>query len=63
VVNKVLAVSVVVVMVAIIRFESMFGGRSNGGGRRSAQYKGQDFNPELHLDLKDVTPHKRTFNH
>jgi curved DNA-binding protein len=42
-------------------FESMFGGRSNGGGRRSAQYKGQDFNSELHLDLKDVyTTHKRT---
>ncbi|MFV8347819.1 DnaJ C-terminal domain-containing protein [Flavobacterium sp. ZB4P13] len=42
-------------------FESMFGGRSGGGGRRSAQFKGQDFNAELHLDLKDVyTTHKRT---
>ena len=43
-------------------FESMFGGRSSaGGGRRSAQYKGQDFNAELQLDLKDVyTTHKRT---
>ena len=43
-------------------FESMFGGRtSGGGGRRSAQYKGQDFNAELHLELKDVyTSHKRT---
>ena len=43
-------------------FESMFGGRSSGGGgRRSAQFKGQDFNAELHLDLKDVyTTHKRT---
>jgi curved DNA-binding protein len=43
-------------------FESMFGGRSaGGGGRRSAQYKGQDFNADLHLDLKDVyTTHKRT---
>jgi curved DNA-binding protein len=43
-------------------FESMFGGRSNrGGGRRSTQFKGQDFNAELHLDLKDVyTTHKRT---
>ena len=41
-------------------FESMFGGRSSGGGRRSAQFKGQDFNAELHLDLKDVyTTHKR----
>jgi curved DNA-binding protein len=41
-------------------FESMFGGRS-AGGRGSAQYKGQDFNAELHLDLKDVyTTHKRT---
>ncbi len=43
-------------------FESMFGGRSSGsGGRRTAQFKGQDFNAELHLDLKDVyTTHKRT---
>lgn len=43
-------------------FESMFGGRaSGGGGRRSAQFKGQDFNSELHLELKDVyTTHKRT---
>lgn len=43
-------------------FESMFGGRtSGGGGRRTAQYKKQDFNAELHLELKDVyTTHKRT---
>ena len=42
-------------------FESMFGGRSSGGGRRNAQYKGQDLNAELHLDLKEVyTTHKRT---
>jgi curved DNA-binding protein len=43
-------------------FESMFGGRAAGGGsRRSAQFKGQDFNAELHLELKDVyTTHKRT---
>ncbi|RBN51679.1 J domain-containing protein [Flavobacterium psychrolimnae] len=43
-------------------FESMFAGRaSGGGGRRSAQFKGQDFNAELHLELKDVyTTHKRT---
>lgn len=41
-------------------FESMFG----GGGRRrggNVQYKGQDYNAELQLDLKDVyTTHKRT---
>jgi curved DNA-binding protein len=43
-------------------FESMFGSRgSGGGGRRTAQFKGQDFNAELHLELKDVyTTHKRT---
>lgn len=43
-------------------FESLFGVRtSRGGGGRSAQFKGQDFNAELHLDLKDVyTTHKRT---
>lgn len=40
-------------------FESMFGGQ----GRRSGnvRYRGQDFNAELHLDLKDVySTHKRT---
>lgn len=41
-------------------FESMFGGRA-GGSRRTVKYKGQDYNAELHLDLKDVyTTHKRT---
>jgi curved DNA-binding protein len=45
-------------------FESMFGGRTTGRQRgRSAQFKGQDFTTELHLDLKDVyTTHKRTLN-
>jgi len=40
-------------------FESMFG----GGGSRGAgiKFKGQDFNAELHLDLKDVyQTHKQT---
>jgi curved DNA-binding protein len=44
-------------------FESMFG--SEGFGRRSRQvkFKGQDFNAELHLDLKDAyTTHKQTLN-
>ncbi|CAM4107240.1 J domain-containing protein [Flavobacterium weaverense] len=43
-------------------FESMFGGRTQGnGGRRTTQFKGQDFNAELQLDLKDVfATHKRT---
>jgi DnaJ-class molecular chaperone len=50
--NKLISVAVE----RIIRtFESMFGGRSaRGGGRRSAQFKGQDFNAEFHLDLKEV---------
>lgn len=40
-------------------FESMFGGRRTRGTR--GQFKGQDYNAELHLDLKDVyTTHKRT---
>ena len=42
-------------------FESMFGGRSAGGRSRNIPSKGQDFNAELHLDLKEVyTTHKRT---
>ncbi len=37
-------------------FESMFGGRASGGGGRgrSGGYRGQDFNAELQLNLKDV---------
>ena len=41
-------------------FESMFG-RSNNSRGSSQQFKGQDFNAELQLQLKDVfTTHKRT---
>lgn len=44
-------------------FESMFGGGMGGKRTRggNVQFKGQDFNAELHLDLKDVfESHKRT---
>ncbi len=42
-------------------FESMFGGASSSARSRSVKYRGQDFNAELHLDLKDVyTTHKQT---
>ena len=42
-------------------FSSMFGGGSARQGGRNAKYRGQDFNAELHLDLKDVyQTHKRT---
>jgi len=42
-------------------FETMFGGAGQRGGRRTTAFKGQDFNAELHLDLKEVyTTHKRT---
>jgi curved DNA-binding protein len=41
-------------------FESMFGGRSAGGRSRNSPYKGEDYNAELNLDLKDVyTTHKQ----
>ena len=40
-------------------FESMFGGE--GRSNSNVRYRGQDYNAELHLDLKDVyTTHKRT---
>jgi len=35
-------------------FESMFGGGSSFGQGRSPQFKGQDYNSELYLDLKEV---------
>lgn len=42
-------------------FENMFGGRATGGRTRTTAFKGQDYNAELHLDLKEVyTTHKRT---
>ncbi len=44
-------------------FESMFGGRTSGGfsSGRKVKYRGQDFNAELQLTLKDVyQTHKRT---
>jgi curved DNA-binding protein len=41
-------------------FQSMFGQRGGSTGRQS-KFRGQDFNAELHLDLKDVAEsHKRT---
>ena len=43
-------------------FESMFGGNAASSSRtRQPKFRGQDFNAELQLDLKDVyTSHKRT---
>lgn len=42
-------------------FESMFGGGGARTSGRSAKFKGQDFNAELHLDLRDVyKTHKQT---
>lgn len=35
-------------------FESMFGGRARGGGPSSTGFRGQDFNAELHLSLRDA---------
>jgi curved DNA-binding protein len=42
-------------------FESMFGGSSSRSSGRNIKFRGQDYNAELHLDLKDVySNHKRT---
>jgi DnaJ-class molecular chaperone len=52
--NKLISVAV-----ELITFESMF--ERPPQRRSSAQFKGQDFNAEFHLDLKEVyTTHKRT---
>lgn len=41
-------------------FESMFGGGASRGRGRSAGFRGQDFNAELQLDLRDIfETHKR----
>ncbi|WP_452223567.1 DnaJ C-terminal domain-containing protein [Lacinutrix chionoecetis] len=42
-------------------FENMFGGGDFQSQRRQAQFRGQDYNADLQLDIKDVyTTHKRT---
>lgn len=42
-------------------FQSMFGQRGGSGGGRQARYRGQDYNAELQLNLKDVAEtHKQT---
>ena len=43
-------------------FNSMFGGAAGGGGGgRQGVYRGQDFNAELQLSLRDIAEtHKRT---
>lgn len=42
-------------------FESMFGGGARGGSGRQAKYRGQDYNAELQLNLRDILePNKQT---
>lgn len=43
-------------------FESMFGGKaSSKGNQRQSKFRGQDYDAELHIDIKDVyTTHKHT---
>ena len=42
-------------------FGSMFGGQSAGRSQRTSRFRGQDFNAELQLELKDVyEDHKHT---
>jgi len=42
-------------------FSSMFGGGRAGNSRNQAKYRGQDYNAELELDLKEVySTHKHT---
>lgn len=42
-------------------FQSMFGGAGGGRSRSQAKYRGQDFNAELHLSLRDAAEsHKQT---
>jgi len=42
-------------------FGNMFGGQASGRSQRASKFRGQDFNAELQLELKDVyEDHKRT---
>jgi curved DNA-binding protein len=43
-------------------FKSMFGGGGGKAGSRQSKFRGQDYNSEVHLNLKDVAEtHKQTF--
>ena len=42
-------------------FESMFGGSANAGRSRQVKFRGEDYNAQLHLDLRDAfKTHKQT---
>jgi curved DNA-binding protein len=42
-------------------FESLFGNRRSGGGAGNRKYRGQDYNAELHLSLRDASKtHQQT---
>lgn len=42
-------------------FESMFGGRGSKSSQRQTKFRGQDYDAELHIDIKEVyTTHKHT---
>lgn len=44
-------------------FESLFGNRSGGGGARQRKFRGQDYNAELHVPLREAyTTHQHTLN-
>ncbi len=44
-------------------FESLFGNRGSGGRRQQAAFRGQDYNAELHLSLRQAyTTHQQTLN-
>ncbi|MDP1762669.1 MAG: J domain-containing protein [Sediminibacterium sp.] len=44
-------------------FGSMFGGSTGGGRSRQAKFRGQDYNSELQISLRDAfTSHPRTLN-
>lgn len=40
-------------------FSSMFGGSAGRSHRTNARYRGQDFNAELHLNLKDILKNQK----
>lgn len=44
-------------------FESLFGNRGGGGGGRQRKFRGQDYNAELHVGLREAyTTHQHTLN-
>ena len=61
--NSAVHISVAAQVASLIFFEELFGHRGGANGRRSAGFRGQDYNAELQLSLREAAEtHKQVLN-